>query len=361
MGKSRASRGPGSSGEPPTWAVAAVVASIGLIGLVSILPTSWRFALPFGDSDYFYIGLIFLPMIVMVGALVTSKVLEAKQAAGWSQTSAHILMSRVEARHHKFGGDTTTVTNVPVVQYEFMADGRKWHGNRISIGEDSGGANTEATLARYPKGSTVTVYYDPKNPEHCVLERDIPKGMGKGCALMAGGLIAAIVAIYYLTTNASRLLEHALPNGNAPATVFAACMGIVLLLMFFGARRMTKIATDWPFVRGKIVSSGTEVYRGPGRGTARTLYAPAVEFSYTVNGIEYHGNRIKVGVEVSGSQAYAEKIAARYPAESEVEVHYDPKNPTNAALENPTGFNWTILGLSAACFAIAVYASGYFQ
>ena len=352
---------PGGS-EPPTWAIATVVGSIAFVVLVFQLPRSWRLALPFGDSDYFYIGLIFLPMIVMVVAMVVFKVQEARQAAGWSQTSARILASRTEARHHRFGGDTTTVTNVPVVEYEFMAEGRKWRGNRISIGEDSGGANIEATLTRYPVGSTVTVYYDPKNPKHCVLERDMPEGMGKGCAVMAGGLVAAIVAIYYLTTNASRLLEHTLPNGNAPATVFAACMGLVLLLMFFGARHMTKIATNWPYVRGKIVSSGTESYRDTdSRDRTTTFYAPAVEFSYTVNGIEYRSNQIKVGVKVSGSQAYAEKIAARYSAESEVEVHYDPKNPTNAALENPTGFNWMILGLSAACLAIAVYASGYFQ
>jgi hypothetical protein len=179
---------------------------------------------------------------------------------------------------------------------------------------------------------------------------------------MAGGLVAAIAAIYYLTTNVSRLLEHALPNGNAPATVFAVCMGVAALVMFFGARRATKIATNWPYVRGKIVSSGTEFYRDTSNhNPVRTFYAPLVEFSYTVNGIEYRSNQIKVGMKVSGTQDYAEKIAARYPAGSEIDVHYDPKNPTNAALESPTGFNWVILGISAACFAIAVYASGYFQ
>ena len=72
------------------------------------------------------------------------------------------------------------MTTNPRVEYEFSVGGRTWRGDRISIGEDTGGANTEATLRRYPVGATVSVYYDPGNPANCVLVRDIPAGFGKG-------------------------------------------------------------------------------------------------------------------------------------------------------------------------------------
>ena len=75
---------------------------------------------------------------------------------------------------------------MPAVAYEFSVGGRKVRGNRISVGDDSGGVNTAATLKRYTVGAAVTVYYDPANPKNCVLERGVPEGIGKGIAVLVG-------------------------------------------------------------------------------------------------------------------------------------------------------------------------------
>jgi hypothetical protein len=48
----------------------------------------------------------------------------------------------------------------------------------------------------------------------------------------------------------------------------------------------------------------------------------------------------------------------RYPLGRAVAVHYDPANPGNAALENPTEFSWMPFLLTAASFAVAAYAAG---
>jgi uncharacterized protein DUF3592 len=109
---------------------------------------------------------------------------------------------------------------------------------------------------------------------------------------------------------------------------------------------------------GKIVTSGTESYRKFIDRRSVTFYAPVVEFTYRVHGLEYHSRQITLGVQISGSQACAEKVAVRYPRSSDVEVHYDPDNPTNAALENPRSAGWPVLVVALACFAIAVYTSG---
>ena len=350
------------SSEPPAWAVATVVASIALVSLVFWLADSgWRSALPFGNSDYFYIGLIFLPMVVLILAAVTSKLIEARRAARWTQTSGRIVRSGVEAQRHQFAGSPTTVTNVPAIEYEFTALGRKCRGTRISIGEDSGGANMEATLRRYPVGAVVSVYYDPADPTKCVLERDVPKGMAKGCAGITAIAAAVVFGIWYLTTNASRLLASYAPEAEAPVAIFAICFGLALLLFFFAGRRATKAASNWPFVRGKIVSSSIEAISKTENGRTRTTYSPAVEYAYRVNGADYRSRQIKLGITVFGSQTSAQKQAARYKPGSEVDVHYDPANPSNAALENPTGYNWFILAVALFCFAVAAHAIGVFK
>ena len=84
---------------------------------------------------------------------------------------------------------------------------------------------------------------------------------------------------------------------------------------------------------------------------------PIVEFRYEVGGNSYASRQVAVGLEMSGSRAVADKIVGRYPLGAKVEVHYDPANPSEAALENPTRASWVLLGIAAACLAIALYTS----
>lgn len=86
----------------------------------------------------------------------------------------------------------------------------------------------------------------------------------------------------------------------------------------------------------------------------------AVEFVYVVNGRELHGNQINLGTTISAGKGYAAKVAAKYAVGSDVEVHYDPKQPTTAALENPTGMYWIILAATLICFALAAALLGVF-
>jgi len=152
-----------------------------------------------------------------------------------------------------------------------------------------------------------------------------------------------------------------LPNAQAPAAVLATCFGLAVLLFFFASRKASKQAMTWPSVPGRIVSSGVEAIAKREDGRTTTSYKAAVEFDYQVHGIDYHSRQINLGIALSGSRASAEKVAARYPEGSTVDVHYDPANPTNAALENPTGYSWLLLAVALACFGIAVYASGVFK
>jgi hypothetical protein len=66
--------------------------------------------------------------------------------------------------------DDHTPVDFPHVSYIYEVDGKTYRSSNILPGGEIGGVNVESTLARYPKGADVTVYYDPHNPKDAVLE-----------------------------------------------------------------------------------------------------------------------------------------------------------------------------------------------
>jgi Protein of unknown function (DUF3592) len=343
---------------PPKWTLAAVAGIVAAFALAASVLSQIDLPAPFDDAGGLVMRLFGAMCVAIILVIVVSKLWEARRAAAWPQAAGHIVKSAIEGRHHGFAGDATAVTNVPVVEYEFVVAGTTYRGTRISIGEDSGGPNTDATLARYPVAAAVMVYYDPADPTDCVLERDIPSEFGRGCALMA--VIGAIVVagVYWLATGGKALVAAHLPaDANAPLVVLTSAMGVLVLAFFFAGRRLSKDAAGWPVTRGTVVISSTEsVLSADGRDLV--LHAPLVEFTYQVHGREYRSRQVTLGVELSGTQSSAEQIAARYPQGSAVEVHYDPANPSNAVLQVASSVSWLLLVLALFCFGVAVAASG---
>jgi hypothetical protein len=362
--------GRGGDGPPP-WAMAVMLGIIGLVGLTFAIeewsPGTVRDLIPYSDSDYFWVGLIFLPLVALAIVAVLSKLIEQRQAQSWMQTSGRIVRSQVETRRYRFQGEAETLKNVPAVAYEFKVRERTVHGIRIGIGDDAGGANTEATLARYPVDATVTVYYDPSDPTRCVLERSGPQGITVGGCVGALVLFAVFAGtIYWLVTQGPALVEKHFAHSNAKLVVFAGCFGLAVLVFFLGVHRYARKAQSWPTVRGKVIRSAVESYYdnlsgSEGSGCGVTSYRPVVEYAYQVHGQDYRGNQIKVAMQLNGRHGYAEKVVARYPAGREIDVHYDPNDPTTSALENPTaGASWILVPLALFCFAIAVSQLGIF-
>ena len=339
------------SSEPPPWAIILVAGAFFATPLVFMLP------LPSGVG---IVWLVAVPITVMALAMLANKLMVARRAAAWPQAAGRITKSAVAAVHPQTSDRPTDVINVPAVEYEFSAKGRTFSGTRISIGEDSGGANTEATLAHYPVGAAVMVYYDPADPGNCVLEREMPKAVPLGCAAILAVLAAAGFGVYWLVTHYWSFVATYVQQGHGGIVVAAAIAGLVSLMLFEGSRYGSTAGGTWPTVRGKVVESGTESYRVRVTKTTVTSYAPVVEYSYLVNGHEYRSRQIQLDDNSGGeSRAEAAEIAARYPKDRDVEVHYDPTNPGNAALEKPTGIAWYLLAVAGVCFAVAIYAGGF--
>lgn len=89
-----------------------------------------------------------------------------KTTLTWSTTEGTITTSKVRKQHDTENGNVS----YPRVTYTYEVDGKKHHSSNIMAGGEIGGINVESTLARYPLGLKVTVYYDPQNPKDAVLE-----------------------------------------------------------------------------------------------------------------------------------------------------------------------------------------------
>jgi len=103
-----------------------------------------------------------------------------------------------------------------------------------------------------------------------------------------------------------------------------AVWGIVSLIKteVSETRRSRRVA-DWSTTKGRVKTSEVRHL------TVRTS-RPYVFYSYQVEGRDYACDRIAFGSQF-GKGTHHDVVAA-YPAESEVDVHYDPADPGNAVL-----------------------------
>jgi len=366
-----------ASGQPPAWAIAAVVASIAFIVVVSNLPGDW---VPFFGTTFGIVVLFALPVIVMIGAMIANVAIKMRRAKSWRQTEGQITRSQLAVRRPPAGNEIGTAVNVPDVAYAFSVFGQNYRGSRVSLGDISGRFAEEA-VRRYPVGSRVTVFYDPKNPTDCVLERGLviapvtaSASTGAGAVAAAGtspapkaGLLGCAIALavlaglggagYWLANGGVQELQARMPRAEVPVMLCAIGFGLLVLLFFIGYRRSLMRANAWPVVPGRVTVSRVEERRSTDSGPRHRSYEAIVEYRYEVGGLSFSSRQIALGLRVSGSRAGADAIIARYPVGAKVDVHLDPANPSQAALENPTGRSWMLLVVALACFGIALYAS----
>jgi hypothetical protein len=305
-----------------------------------------------------FIGLLTLATVV--------KFLEVRRTNAWVLTRGRIVRSQAVQREvSKLVGRAMRpeIRNFASVAYEFDVGGRNVTGRRVSIGEDLGNFRVEETLARYPVGKRVEVYYDPANPAQAVLERRLPTDsfLFMGLLITALTLIAVIIAIGMDTLAAG--LRTLLPNpALTPFVIAFTIFAVVLLLMAGLALQESKKAASWPSTGGTILNSSFDTFRT--RSTADNapisimVHRPRVIYAFNVGGTRYQGERISLGVHKYASLKFlVGHEVLRYEAGDTVTVYYDPANPAQAVL-NRTDVRPRLYFALATLFALAtVWAS----
>ena len=116
---------------------------------------------------------------VAVGTLVGLR--SAKRSAAWPQVKGNVLASSVVESHYQSGTSYRAE-----VKYEYAVDGVRYTSDRIKFGWRKGSKRgTKATAERYPTGSSVRVYYDPRKPSSSVLQRETDRGSNISAVLFA--------------------------------------------------------------------------------------------------------------------------------------------------------------------------------
>jgi hypothetical protein len=152
------------------------------------------------------------------------------------------------------------------------------------------------------------------------------------------------------------------------AAVFAV-VGLPFILIAMRVFARDRVIAGWPTVQGVIASSqmasDQQQYKDDhGYWQYRTVYRPVVSFTYTVDGIEMTGTRIARSIPDAMDRKPAQRYLDRFPAGTQVAVHYDKADPRTAYLEvgrRSTGavillvFGCVLLAIAALFLALAVF------
>lgn len=121
-----------------------------------------------------------MKLILQIGVFIVvmyfgvMQALEMGSARTWPSVTGTITRSHIDSST-KPQTDINTRRWVYKVRaaYDYQVAGVHFTGNRIAIRPTSHSTRqyAERELAEYPVGKTVTVYYDPENPEKSVLKR----------------------------------------------------------------------------------------------------------------------------------------------------------------------------------------------
>jgi hypothetical protein len=323
--------------------------------------------------------LICLSIPALLAAGIIWIQIQNRSIRSWKEAAGRIVSSRPvsrEIRSKKFStmgsqrhtdfitDEKIDTRNFADVNYTFAAGGNTYRGNRISLSEDQGNFEVPETLKRYPQGKAVTVYYNPADPNECILERDDPSNI-RNAWLAVLVLVALIAAGFVAITQGADWLSGVIAQPKR--TPLVVVLGIFALVMMLFARmigQQIRTMKGWSKTSGRItraeVQTAVQTHSRPnsGRRYDVTMYVPRIIYTYQVDGNSFEGDNTGTSGSAN-TPAFAEKYVKRYPLQTPVQVFYDPKDPTQSTLALPGKMLPLALWLIAAVLAGAAYAAGW--
>ncbi len=101
-------------------------------------------------------------------------------------------------------------------------------------------------------------------------------------------------------------------------------------------------ARSWPKAKGRVISSRIQEMKTQQKiRIARLCFD--IDYLYLVGDEVYDGHRVNVGWRCFGSESKINEMARRYPSGRQVDVYYNPQNPSISMLE--PGLDWSVFFL----------------
>jgi hypothetical protein len=319
------------------------------------------------DLPWFVYAMLLAPLGLLLAAAVY-KSLQVRAARAWPSAAGKVVVSKTEARKVKVldsgraEGHRFEERNFADIVYEYSVAGRKLRNNRVSIGEDLGNFQVAETIAKYPVGTVVTVYYNPLHPDQAVLERDLPNGMwgclGIGTAIVLAIVFGSAIGLHAITEFVTTRIPQ---QGNAAASVAFGAFGTAIALFALVLHRQASLARKWPVVSGTIKLSHIEQYRAArmdGGSGGQTMYQRKVSYTYAYNNLTYTNTHATLASSVASTSSWlVRKSTADYKDGASVKVWVNPANPSQATLEPRAGFVWVLWLAAVAVWGVAYYAA----
>src|SRR5450432_1834729 len=271
------------------------------------------------------------------------KSLQVRAAREWPQAAGKVVVSEAEVRETRVidsdreDGFRNEQRNYANIVYEYSVAGAKLRNNRVSIGEDRGNFQVAETIAKYPVGAIVTVYYNPLHPKEAVLERDLPKGLW-GCLGIGTVIVLGIVfgSAFGLNKLSELAAAHLADPKLSPLVIAFGAFGCVIALFALALQKQASLAKKWPVVPGTIQLSGIEQYRTAttDRTRGQVMYQRKVSYTYSYNGNSYTNMHASLASNVASSSGWLiSKFTRAYQDGAAVKVWVNPDNPSEATLE----------------------------
>lgn len=319
------------------------------------------------DVPWYVYAMLLAPVgLILVAAVY--KTLQVRAAREWPSAAGKVVISNAEVREVKVIDSEREVghrfeqRNFANVVYEYSVGGRKLRNNRVSIGEDLGNFEVAETIARYPVGSVVIVYYNPLHPNEAVLERDLPKGLwgclGIGTAIVLAIVFGSAIGLHRISGFFSARLAN--PQMAVPAMALTG-FGVVAALFALVLHKQSAQARKWPVVSGVIKLSGLEEYRAAPDDRGRrgaVMYQRQVSYTYRFQDIAYTGVHASLSTNTRSTSPWLLRLFGMdYQEGAGVKVWVNPDNPSEATLNPNVPMGW-LLWVVAVGLLVGAYLIG---
>jgi uncharacterized protein DUF3592 len=319
------------------------------------------------DLPWFVYAMLLAPLgLILVAAVY--KTLQARAAREWPSTPGKVVASNSELRDVRVlddsreNGYSFEQRNFANIVYEYSVSGQTLSNNRVSIGENRGNFQVAETIARYPVGTVVTVYYNSLHPRDAVLERDLPQGLwgclGIGTAIALAVVFGFAIGLHRISEFVSARLAD--PQMSVPVAALAA-FGLAAALFALVLRRQSALAKNWPVVSGIIKLSGLEEYRAAPSESGRRgpiMYERKVSYTYRFKDVAYTSVHASFSSNSRTTSRWVLRLFGMdYQDGAGVKVWVNPDNPSDATLDPSARLVWLLwlvaLGLWVGAYLIA--------
>lgn len=316
------------------------------------------------DIPWFVYAMLLAPVgLIVVAAIYTY--LEVRAASDWPSVPGKVVVSKPEMRDVKVidgnreEGHYYEERNFANVTYEYVIAGQTYRNNRVTIGEDRGNFEVAETLARYPVGTAVTVYYNPNKRGEAVIERDMPKGMW-GC--IGWMVVIAVAGVFGSAIGFNKLTDVVSGHvSNAPLAVALGAFGAVAGLIALAIQRHARQARHWPTVKGTIRTSGLDRFRARADDSGSRgpiMFRAKISYTYSYQNVAYTGDVVSMNGQVSSTSDWGmQRYVRKYPEGGVVDVYVNPANPSDSVLEPRARGIWVVWIIVAVLWAMAAFVA----